>query len=59
MGKYDVPVAIAYILEETGQDALHYVGHSMGTTAFLIAMSLHPEYNAKILLSVLLRLRLH
>ena len=26
----------------------------MGTTAFLIAMSLHPELNAKIQLSVLL-----
>ncbi|KDR15392.1 Lipase 3 [Zootermopsis nevadensis] len=48
MGVYDLPAEIDYILTNTGQKDLSYVGHSMGTTMFFVLMSLKPEYNAKI-----------
>jgi pimeloyl-ACP methyl ester carboxylesterase len=48
MGVYDLPAAIDYVLEQTGQDNLYYVGHSMGTTMFFVLTSSLPQYNAKI-----------
>ena len=48
MGKYDVPAVLAHILEETGVEQIYYVGHSMGTTMFFVAMATHPELNSKI-----------
>ncbi|PSN34873.1 Lipase 3 [Blattella germanica] len=34
MGVYDVPAMIDYILKETEEEKLHYIGYSMGTTMF-------------------------
>ncbi|XP_059483958.1 uncharacterized protein LOC132201649 [Neocloeon triangulifer] len=48
MGIYDLPAEIDYVLENTGQAQLNYVGHSMGTTQFFVLGSERPEYNAKI-----------
>ncbi|KDR15390.1 lipase 3-like [Zootermopsis nevadensis] len=48
MGVYDLPAEIDYILTNTGQNDLSYVGHSMGTTMFFALMSVKPDYNAKI-----------
>jgi lysosomal acid lipase/cholesteryl ester hydrolase len=48
MGVYDLPAEIDYILQNTTQKTLRYVGHSMGTTMFYVLMSKKPEYNAKI-----------
>jgi len=48
MGVYDLPAVIDYILTNTEEKDLHYVGHSMGTTMFYVLMSLKPEYNVKI-----------
>ncbi len=48
MGVYDIPAVLDYILEETKQPNLFYVGHSMGTCMFWIAMQAHPQYNSKI-----------
>ncbi|CAL8134306.1 unnamed protein product [Orchesella dallaii] len=48
MGTLDVPAWIDYILNVTSHSNLHYVGHSMGSTAFFIGMSERPEYNEKI-----------
>lgn len=48
MGMYDLPAMIDYILHQTGQQQLFYVGFSQGTTQFWILMSLKPEYNKKI-----------
>lgn len=50
MGKYDLPASIDYILEETENDQLHYIGHSQGTMTFWIMCSEHPEYSEKIIL---------
>ncbi|XP_071452980.1 lipase 3-like [Hetaerina americana] len=49
MGRYDLPAEIDYVLNQTGQKQLFYVGHSMGTTMFYVMGSLRPEYNSKIL----------
>lgn len=45
---------INYILKYTYQDALHYIGHSQGTTAFFVMLSMLPQYNSKILSAYLL-----
>lgn len=48
IGTQDLPAMIDYILEYTGRDKLHYIGHSQGGTVFLVLNSLRPEYNQKI-----------
>lgn len=48
MGHYDLPAVIDYILDETKEKDIFYVGHSMGTTMFLVMASTKPEYNNKI-----------
>ena len=45
---------IDYVLEKTGQEKLHYVGHSMGTTGFFVAMDHRPEYQDKVIMAHLL-----
>lgn len=32
MAKYDLPATIDFIVQKTGQEKIHYVGHSQGTT---------------------------
>jgi len=49
MGVYDLPAVVDYILNATGEQQLHYIGHSMGTTMFYVLMSERPQYNSKIL----------
>ncbi|XP_055918986.1 lipase 3-like [Eupeodes corollae] len=44
----DLPAQIDYVLFHTNEQALHYVGHSQGTTIFFVLMSEMPKYNAKI-----------
>ncbi|EDW84939.1 uncharacterized protein Dwil_GK12869 [Drosophila willistoni] len=53
IGYYDIAAAIDYCLStENGlkqkEKAIHYVGHSQGTTVFFTLMSMRPEYNDKI-----------
>lgn len=43
MGKYDIPAAVDHVLKVTGRRQLYYVGHSMGTTMFWVAMNEHAE----------------
>ncbi|KAK4872302.1 hypothetical protein RN001_016426 [Aquatica leii] len=52
IGVYDIPEFIDYILHETNQDSLYYIGHSQGTTVFYVMCSEKPEYNRKIKLSM-------
>lgn len=46
-GMYDVPAAIDYILQRTGQKQVSIIGHSMGSTVGLVSLSMRPEYNEK------------
>lgn len=48
MGYYDLPATIDYILQATGQEKIFYIGHSQGTTSFLVLTAEKPEYNDKI-----------
>lgn len=32
MAKFDLPAAINFVLEKTGQEKLYYIGYSQGTT---------------------------
>ncbi|CAK1544445.1 unnamed protein product [Leptosia nina] len=43
----DMPAMIDFALQKSGQDKLHYIGHSQGGTVFLVLNSMKPEYNAK------------
>lgn len=48
IGAIDVPTMIDYILARTAQRNLHYVGHSMGTTVYLVMISERPAYASKL-----------
>ncbi|XP_052835592.1 lipase 3 [Drosophila gunungcola] len=51
IGYYDIAAAIDYTLSTEngkGQEGIHYVGHSQGTTVMFVLMSSRPEYNKKI-----------
>ena len=52
MGKYDIPAAIALVLGETKSEKLYYIGHSMGTTMFWVALNEHPMLKEKISLMI-------
>lgn len=53
MGRYDIPAELNYVLAKTSRDGLVYIGHSMGTTMFWVAMETRPELNDKIELMVI------
>lgn len=48
IGVLDLPAVIDYILMQTNQTKLAYVGHSQGVTALFVLLSELPEYNDKI-----------
>lgn len=54
IGVLDLPAMIDYTVSTTGQSKLHYVGHSMGTTVYLVLMSELPHYGSRIISSQLL-----
>lgn len=48
IGVYDLPTSISYVLEKTNSNYLYYGGHSQGTTAMYVLLTMKPEYNDKI-----------
>lgn len=54
MAIYDQPAIIDYILDETKNSKLLYVGHSQGGTTLLTMLSERPEYNEKLYAASLL-----
>ena len=54
MGKYDIPAAVDKVLAEAKAKKLFYVGHSMGTTMFWVAMNERGEdgFGSKIKLMI-------
>ncbi|KAJ8676400.1 hypothetical protein QAD02_012187 [Eretmocerus hayati] len=51
LGVYDLPAMVDHILRVTRRRSLQYVGHSQGTTQFLVMTSQRPSYNSKISLA--------
>ncbi|XP_032520501.2 lipase 3-like [Danaus plexippus] len=49
IGSKDLPAMIDFALAHTGQEKLHYIGFSQGTTSFWVMGSIRPEYNKKII----------
>ena len=47
-GEHDLPAAFDYIRGVSGQEKIFYLGHSMGSSAYLACMSLHPEQQDKL-----------
>ncbi|XP_004632173.3 lipase member J [Octodon degus] len=48
MAKYDLPASIDFIVKQTGQKEIFYIGHSQGTTIAFIAFSTIPKIAEKI-----------
>ncbi|KAL5293015.1 LIPA.2 family protein [Megaselia abdita] len=45
MAVYDLPATIDYIMKVTGQQNIHYIGHSQATNIYFALLSEKPEYN--------------
>ena len=39
------------VIDATGAEKIHYGGHSMGTTSFMVMANKKPEYQEKIILA--------
>ena len=50
-GKEDIPAMIDKIQNITHQERIHYVGHSMGTTGFMVMSNERPDYRDKIIMA--------
>nr|XP_020136346.1 lipase member J [Microcebus murinus] len=48
MAKYDLPASIDFIVKQTGQEEMFYVGHSQGTTLGFITFSTIPKIAERI-----------
>ncbi|CAG2172360.1 unnamed protein product, partial [Oppiella nova] len=44
LGLYDVPAVVQYVLRVTDKSSVAYIGHSLGSTAMFIQLSLIPEF---------------
>ena len=53
-GVNDLPAIINFIINHTKVEKINYIGHSIGGTQLLVAMSLEPEYFNKTLKNVVL-----
>lgn len=48
MGYYDCPALIDYILNETSQSSLTFIGHAQGATQSFVMATSRPEYITKV-----------
>jgi pimeloyl-ACP methyl ester carboxylesterase len=46
--EYDQPAIIEGVLRETGKEKVIYLGHSQGSTQFLLGLGVHRELSCKI-----------
>ncbi|CAN8100719.1 unnamed protein product [Discula destructiva] len=45
---HDIPDSIEYVLDNTGQPSLSYIGFSQGTAQAFAALSIHPKLNRQV-----------
>lgn len=45
MGEFDIPAMIDAVLKATKQEKLFYIGHSMGTTGFVIITIINENFH--------------
>ncbi|XP_070610065.1 putative lysosomal acid lipase/cholesteryl ester hydrolase [Erythrolamprus reginae] len=48
MGIYDVPATVNFILQETKQESLYYVGHSQGASIGFVTLAILPNFSEKV-----------
>ncbi|XP_026482358.1 uncharacterized protein LOC113389552 [Ctenocephalides felis] len=48
VGNFDLPAMIDYVLNATGEEKLHLIGHSQGCTDSVVMAADRPEYNDKL-----------
>lgn len=48
MGNYDCAALIDYILENTSQKSLTFIGQAQGATQLIVLVSTKPEYATKV-----------
>ncbi|GMR51358.1 hypothetical protein PMAYCL1PPCAC_21553, partial [Pristionchus mayeri] len=46
--RYDAIAVVDKVLEVSGHDSLHWIGHSLGTLTGFMALAGNPEYNGKV-----------
>ena len=49
--QFDLPAMLSYVLNHTKQEKIFYIGHSMGTTAFMAMANMRPGLQKHILLA--------
>lgn len=49
IGYYDLPAMFNHMLAETQKSAAYFIGHSQGSTAFLVMLTTRPEFNQKVI----------
>ena len=54
MAAFDIPATVDYILGQTGNSQLAYIGHSQGTTIMMTQLSENPGFASKLSVSVFL-----
>jgi len=50
-GNYDLPAMLKHVLGYTKEENIFYVGHSMGTTSFMVMANMHPDLQKHIALA--------
>jgi len=54
MAHYDLPAELEYVLTETGKEKMFYIGHSMGTTTYMVMNSLNQTWADRVELATFL-----